>query len=75
MEIEIENIESLKDISETNLEPIYGPTRVGDVKHSKASIEKIKHLLDYSPTVLFAEGLHKVYDWYKSELAKTVLND
>lgn len=68
-------IKMLQEISDSKLTPIYGPERAGDVKHSKASISKIESGLLYKPTVYFKEGLHNVYNWYKSELAKTVLND
>jgi len=55
----------LKNISGKNLEPVYGPERPGDVKHSKADISKIEKLLGYSPQVRFKEGLGKVYKWYE----------
>jgi UDP-N-acetylglucosamine 4-epimerase len=55
----------LRDLSGKNLEPVYGPERPGDVKHSKADISKIEALLGYSPQVRFKEGLEKVYKWYE----------
>lgn len=54
-------------IAGKELKPIYNPERLGDVKHSKASIEKIKNLLDYKPTIKFEEGLSIVYNWYKTK--------
>ena len=42
------------------------PERKGDVKHSKASIDKIEKLLNYTPEIRFKEGLEIVYKWYKS---------
>ncbi len=62
-----ELVELLNRISGNNLLPIYKTERVGDVKHSLASIEKIKKLLDYQPYVSFEEGLKIVYDWYKNK--------
>jgi UDP-N-acetylglucosamine 4-epimerase len=50
------------------LEPIYKESRLGDVKHSKASIEKINKMLNYTPKYKFKEGLEIVYSWYKSIL-------
>ncbi len=61
-----EMTEALKVISKKNIDPVYGSERKGDVKHSKADINKIKTLLSYEPSVYFEEGLAKVYDWYKS---------
>jgi len=55
----------LRDLSGKHLEPVYGPERPGDVKHSKADISKIEELLGYSPQVRFKEGLGKVYKWYE----------
>jgi UDP-N-acetylglucosamine/UDP-N-acetylgalactosamine 4-epimerase len=61
-----EMVEILKGVSGKSLNAIHGPERSGDIKHSKADISKIKNLLGYSPTVLFAEGLKNVYRWYKA---------
>lgn len=57
---------ALQRISGKSIEPIYGPERAGDVKHSEADIEKIRTLLDYEPTVSFEDGLRLVYNWYSS---------
>ena len=65
-----EMIHELNTLSSTQIEANYGPERKGDVKHSKANIDKIKNLLGYSPTVLFAQGLGKVFDWYKDNSAE-----
>lgn len=57
-------ISILQQLSGKMIDPIYGPERKGDVKHSKADIEKIKTYLGYHPNVLFEEGLKQVYKWY-----------
>ncbi len=59
-----EMIEMLQEISGKDIQPIYGPERIGDVKHSKADITKIQTLLHYKPQVSFKEGLKQVYAWY-----------
>lgn len=41
--------------------PIFGPNRIGDIKHSKASISKAKELLGYNPVCTFEDGLKKQY--------------
>jgi nucleoside-diphosphate-sugar epimerase len=51
--------------------PLYGPERVGDVKHSLASIERAKSELGYVPKADFHEGLEKTVAWYLSEHRKT----
>ena len=50
------------------LEPIFGPERMGDIKHSNADISKAKNLLDYNPDYDFATGLDEAIQWYKSHL-------
>ncbi len=39
--------------------------RLGDVKHSKASIEKIIQKFNYYPEFKFSRGLEITYHWYK----------
>jgi len=56
----------LKDIEGSNLQPIYGPERKGDVKHSLADISKAKNLLGYDPVVTVGDGLKKIVAWYKA---------
>jgi UDP-N-acetylglucosamine 4-epimerase len=59
-----EIIELLNKITGKDLEPLYKPERLGDVKHSKASIELIKNKLGYVPLFKFEEGLKLVYSYY-----------
>lgn len=46
------------------IEPIYGPARKGDIPHSKASIEKAKKILGYSPLFSAKNGFEIAVDWY-----------
>ena len=52
-----------KDINMT-----FAPERVGDVKHSMASIKKASDLLGYKPVVRFEEGLQRTMTWYNENL-------
>jgi UDP-N-acetylglucosamine 4-epimerase len=54
----------LRETAHSELQPIYGPERAGDVKHSLADISKAQRLLDYQPEVKVREGLKIVYGWY-----------
>lgn len=59
---------SVFDPEIANVEVIYGPNRVGDIPHSKASIEKAKQLLNYQPNYHFAAGLNEAVNWYWENL-------
>ncbi|WP_180088198.1 NAD-dependent epimerase/dehydratase family protein [Acinetobacter sp. YH01025] len=49
-------------------EPIYREFRVGDVRHSQASIEKIENLLGYQPTQKINQGIELAMSWYVKSL-------
>ncbi|WP_455759540.1 SDR family oxidoreductase [Cloacibacillus evryensis] len=51
-----------------NIEPIFGPDRTGDIKHSNADISKAKKLLKYNPEYDFVRGLNEAIEWYKENL-------
>jgi len=51
-----------------DLEPIFGPDRKGDIKHSNADISKARRLLGYDPEYDFARGLAEAIEWYKTML-------
>lgn len=44
--------------------PIYREFRAGDVRHSQASIEKIKNLLGYEPQFVISRGIESAMPWY-----------
>jgi nucleoside-diphosphate-sugar epimerase len=50
-------LRELQRVIGTDLQPIYGAPRVGDVRDSQASIAKARRILGYEPTVSFEEGL------------------
>jgi UDP-N-acetylglucosamine 4-epimerase len=62
-----EMITMLNQLSGRQIKPIYGPERKGDVKHSKASINKISTILNYEPQFRFQKGLEIVFEWYKMQ--------
>lgn len=51
-----------------DIEPIFGPPRVGDVLHSNADISKARKLLGYDPDYSFEQGIQLAIDWYKENL-------
>lgn len=50
------------------VQSVYGPERAGDVKHSLASVEKARILLNYRPTHSIRQGLEEAVDWYWNNL-------
>jgi len=53
-----------------DIEPIFGPDRPGDIKHSNADISKAKKYLGYAPEYDFARGLAEAIEWYKENLCE-----
>jgi UDP-glucose 4-epimerase len=49
----------------TNIEPVFEPPRVGDVRDSLADISLARELLSYEPTVSFEDGLKRTIDFYR----------
>jgi len=45
-------------------EPVYTPTREGDIRHSQADLGKIKGALGYQPTHSVAQGLDELVPWF-----------
>ena len=60
-----ELFDGLRKEAGITMQPVYGPERKGDVKHSLADISKAKELLGYNPLVTVKEGLKKTFNWYK----------
>ncbi len=50
------------------IEPIFGPDRAGDIKHSNADISKARAMIDYDPDYDFESGIKLAIDWYKENL-------
>ncbi|KIO68277.1 UDP-glucose 4-epimerase [Caldibacillus thermoamylovorans] len=51
-----------------DIQPIFGPPRKGDIRHSNADISKAKKLLGYSPDWSFEKGIKAAIKWYKENL-------
>lgn len=58
----------LADALGSDLEPVYGPPRAGDIRHSNADITKARELLGYDPDYSFVEGIRLAIDWYRENL-------
>ena len=64
----IDIYEGLCRALEIEREPIYGPDRAGDIKHSNADVSKAKRLLGYDPEWSFERGIKAAIEWYRENL-------
>jgi UDP-N-acetylglucosamine 4-epimerase len=55
------------ELSVLDLEPVYGPFRSGDVRHSLADISKAARLLGYAPSHSVGQGLEETVRWYVAQ--------
>jgi UDP-N-acetylglucosamine 4-epimerase len=67
---EIRNNLAEYDSGVSNIEPVYGPFRKGDIPHSLASIDKAKRLLGYDPKFSLKSGLKETVKWYWENVAQ-----
>lgn len=64
----LDMISLLNKLMGKQIQPAFGAPRPGDVRHSRASIEKARQLLKYEPVISFEEGLARTLEWYKAAL-------
>lgn len=62
-----ELFENIKEVAGSDLAPVYGPERNGDVKHSLADVSKAKKLLKYQPETNVKDGLKNTFEWYRQQ--------
>jgi UDP-glucose 4-epimerase len=55
----LELIAELNSALGTAVVPVHGPARAGDVRHSRAKIDRIRTDFGYEPAVSFADGLRR----------------
>lgn len=60
----LELLKKLETTLQQDASVVFADRRVGDVKHSQASIEKARRILGYSPVVDFDEGIKRTVAWF-----------
>jgi len=55
----------LNDILGTRIEPVFAPSRPGDVKHSLADVGLARERMGYTVNLDFEAGLEKAVAWYR----------
>ena len=61
-----ELIKKLGKILGMDVTPIYAPERPGDVRHSRADIQRARRALGYEPSLGFEEGLKRTVEWLRA---------
>ncbi len=56
---------ALQETSGITIEAVHGPSRVGDVRHSLANIDKTRKLLDYNPLFSVKSGLEVTWEHFQ----------
>jgi len=63
---------SLKKLYNSEVEVnVSGNYRIGDIRHNKADIEKVKNVLGFTPKTPFDTGLINFVDWVKQQEVKS----
>lgn len=57
--------EALQKIEGVRIDPVYGPPRPGDVRHSQADTTLARAELGHAPRYSFEEGLRLTLEWYR----------
>ena len=60
------------DATGTVADPVFQPTRAGDVRDSEADISVARERLGYEVLVPFDEGVRRTVDWYAQQRAASV---
>lgn len=59
-------LETMKELTETEVTANYGETRAGDIRDSYADVRKAAELIEYQPQISVEEGLKRTIDWYRN---------
>jgi nucleoside-diphosphate-sugar epimerase len=62
-----ETFKALQGLTGFSGQPVYGPERGGDIKHSLADISKAEAEFGFRVTVEFEDGLRRTVDWYRGK--------
>ena len=65
-----QTLQLLREISGNQLQAKYEAPRDGDIRDSQADLTLSRELLKYEPSVDFAAGIRRTFDWYKDSEAK-----
>lgn len=58
-------LETIRELLDYDIEPVYEQERKGDVLHSQADISKARRILGYEPMVDLETGIERTLDWFR----------
>lgn len=58
-------LETLKNIIGNEVAPTYAAPRPGDIRHSRADVNKVQEKIGFMPEISFEEGLRRAVAWYR----------
>ncbi|HVZ39066.1 MAG TPA: SDR family oxidoreductase [Candidatus Kapabacteria bacterium] len=61
-------VQALNEGLGTSVAALHAEPRLGDVRHSFASIEKFRAATGYEPAVAFAEGIGRTIEWFRATI-------
>jgi UDP-N-acetylglucosamine 4-epimerase len=64
----LELVGTLQRLLKTNVEPIFGAAREGDVRDSQADIVKARQKLGFDPQTSLEDGLRETVKWYQASV-------
>jgi UDP-glucose 4-epimerase len=65
----LELLQTICDAAGRQIDPVFGPPRPGDIRHSQADISVARRALLYEVAVPFKEGIARTVDWYRDQAA------
>jgi nucleoside-diphosphate-sugar epimerase len=65
----LDMIALINKLTGKQIEPVFTDPRPGDVRHSRAAIDKARQNLGFEPVISFEEGLSRTLAWYEAALA------
>jgi nucleoside-diphosphate-sugar epimerase len=61
----LEVLDTLADLTDRPIDPIFMPPREGDIRDSQADIARARGLVGFEPSVPFREGLRRTLEWHR----------
>ena len=61
----------LCELLDKDIEPEFGPERLGDIRHSNADITRARKMLGYDPKWSFERGIEATIEWYQKTAVRS----